>query len=119
MIGGTGRQFQRNHRADVRRDLGKSGYRIAANLDPRLRQAVRRGPGAHRAHERNRTELVRDVGHQPLRKAQIAIAGGIEIRRRPGAFFQIERIGVAGRARQQNEDAVLAPCRSGSRPPSR
>ena len=57
----------------------------------------------------------RQLRHDALRPADIAVGGRSDERRRPGAFLQIKGIRVAGSARHQNEDDVFRRCRSDAR----
>jgi hypothetical protein len=77
-------------------------------LNPGLAEAMDRGPGLDRAHQRDGIHLVGNLWHQALREHHAAVRGRVHEGRCPGAGFEIERVSVAGAALHKDKDAILS-----------
>ena len=96
-----------HHAADIGRDVAQGRRRVPADLYPGLRKRMDQRPRPDRADDGHVGELRRHFRQQSGRPGDtiehFRLQRSGSIRR----LFEIERVGVAGRARQQNEDDVL------------
>jgi hypothetical protein len=72
-----------------------------------LQQSVYKSARVAASHNRKTVQLRRDAGQESFWKIDVVDGCWPEIRRRPGADPQIERINLAWRSREQDENHVL------------